>query len=169
MFSIFFVVGAAVAAGMALAVIATRTKPPGMLETVLPEDDYATATSLPRPPRECLTRLAELIAQKNGLEIRERLPESPRITYWLLESTNPVFSGTYVFCLLASTDEQPLVTLSEVFELKDFIKGCGGAKGFLLTDGYFTRDVHQPLEGPKVALYNRRQVLEELRKLETEK
>jgi len=37
-------------------------------------------------------------------------------------------------------------------------------KGFYFSTGYYTRDVHQPLEGPKVALYNRKKVLEEMKR-----
>jgi len=32
-----------------------------------------------------------------------------------------------------------------------------------LTTGFYTKDVYQPLEGPKVNLYNRLKVIEEMK------
>lgn len=164
MFSIFLIVGFAVFVGMALAVFATRQKIPGVVTLVPPEDDAAKDAETAALAPEQLYKLAEHLCRENKLQIKEKMENSERESYWIAESQNEFFFGTYVIGFFRVAPDEPFVTMAEILEFKDFIKSMGSSKGFCLTNGYFTRDVHQPLEGPKVTLYNKRKVLEELKK-----
>jgi len=166
MFSIFFIVLVAIAIGIALALFATRQKLPGGLPLIPPEEDAnESAGTIPNVSIEQLHRLAEALCSESHLSIRDKLNNSPRESYWITESQDPFFFGTYVLGFLLIDSNNPFITMSDVLEFKDFLKSLGSAKGLLFTDGYFTRDVHQPLEGPKVTLYNKRKVLDELKRL----
>ena len=91
------------------------------------------------------------------------MTNSENEVYWIAESTNEFFFGSYVLGFYQVDINRRFITMHDVLELKDFIKSVGSSKGFLFTTGYFTRDVHQPLEGPKVTLYNRMKILSELK------
>lgn len=164
MFSIFLIVGFAVFVGMALAIFATRQKIPGRVSLVPPEDDALSDSGAPAVSAEQLYTLADHLCRENKLQILDKMNNSDRETYWIAESKNEFFFGTYVIGFFRISENDPYVTMAELLEFKDFIKSMGSSKGFCLTNGYFTRDVHQPLEGPKVSLYNKRKVLEELKK-----
>lgn len=164
MFNIFFLVFVAVAVGLGLAIFITRQKTPGNALLVPPEEDYD------RDPKEekalhleDLYRLAEKLCRENELTIKEKISQSPTEIYWIAESQNAFFFGNYVLAFVEVNEEKRFVTMSDVLEFKDFIKSVGSSKGFFFTTGYFTRDVHQPLEGPKVSLYNRLKVLTDLK------
>lgn len=166
MFSIFFLIGFSIVVAMALAIFVTRRPVPGQLSRVPPEDDAALdPKDKPVLSYEDLARLGESLCKKNSLTVRDRIQNSPREMFWIADSANEFFFGTYVFCFILISETEPFVSMTEVLEFKDFVKSVQSTKGFVFTNGYFTRDVHQPLEGPKVALYNRRRVIEELEKL----
>ena len=166
MFSIFLIVGIAIAVGIGLAMLATRHLPPGTPTLVPPEDDASEPEGgLQTVTPGHLEKLAETLCRENKVVIRDRLNNSPREIYWIAESNNDFFFGTYVLGFLLTDAANPYITMSDVLEFKDFLKSLGSGKGLLFTTGYFTRDVHQPLEGPKVTLYNKRKVLEELERL----
>jgi len=165
MFNIFFVAFGFIVLAVLLALYITRQKTPGEAPLVPPEDDF---NKDPKDQRaltlEDLQRLAEHLCKENKLTVKDRLKNDEFETYWIAESTNEFFFGNYVLGFLVTGPGHLFVTLSDLLEFKDFIKSTGGAKGFFFTTGYFTRDVHQPLEGPKVTLYNRLKVLEELKR-----
>ena len=161
MFNIFFLVFFAVAFAIGLAVIATRAPQPNNSPRVPPEDDY-----LHRAPTDTLDMLivfdtARRICSENGLEIIETIPVSEAESFWVTHSTNPLFYGNYIFGFFSISEQEGFVTLYRLLEFKDFVKSVGSTKGFYFTNGFFTRDVHQPLEGPRVALYNARKIFDE--------
>ena len=166
MFNIFFIAGFAVVLGFGLAILVSRKSPRGP-ETLVPVEEAACKETPELRVRslsaEGLFRLGQSLCGENGLEVKEK--QSGEAIYWIAESRNPFFYGNYVLGFIHSEPSRPLVTLADVLEFKDFIKGAGSNKGFLFTNGYFTRDVHQPLEGPKVGLYNRQRVFEEMHRL----
>jgi len=164
MFSIFFIMGLAVMVGMALAIFATRQAIPGNVPLVPPEDDAAKDEGLPPVSLAQLYKLGEKLCLENGLTVRDRIENSVRETMWICESKNEFFYGNYVLAFsLVDAERHQYITLSELLEFKDFVKSVSSAKGFFFTNGYFSRDVHQMLEGPKVALFNKRKVLEDLK------
>jgi hypothetical protein len=166
MFSIFLIVFFALAVGMALAVFASRQTTPNAPPLVPPEDDYAKDAKEERAlTLDDLYRVAEKLCTENKLRIKDRLKNSETEVYWIAESQNEFFAGNYVLGFIQTTPHHPFVLMTDVFELKDFIKSMGCSKGFLFTTGYFTRDIHQPLEGAQVTLYNRRKVLNSLKGL----
>lgn len=165
MFNIFTLAFFAIFLGIALAVFATRQKLPKDTVLVPPEEDAQKD-----PPSLILNlnhlyQLGEKMLEQNQLKIKDKLNLKPHETYWIAESTNPFFYGNYVLAFFETSPKQPYVSLSNLFEFKDFLKSVGSTKGLFFTNGYFTRDVHQPLEGPKVSLYNRKKSIEELEKL----
>lgn len=163
MFSIFFIVGFAVFLGMALAIFATRQKLPGNQPLVPPEDDAREEKpGAPSVGMEDLQKLGARMCEKNKLTVKERITNSEREVFWITESDNEFFFGSYVLAFCTVDENTPYIPLAELLEFKDFVKSVGSTKGLFFTNGYFTRDVHQMLEGPKVALYNKRKVLEEL-------
>ncbi len=152
------------ALGMALAVYATRHPAPGVITTVPPEDDYATDGELnAKLTLEDLYRLGEAMLKEHKLELKDKLPQSETEVYWVAESKSEFFYGNYVIGFVQLPEAHPFFTMKELLEFKDYVKSATSAKGFLFITGYFTRDVHQPLEGPKVTLYNKRRVLNELK------
>ena len=166
MFSIFGIVAFAVFVGVGLAIFATRRRPPGSASLVPPEDDAANDSQLPELRTDKIFALAEKLAKENELYIKDRLINSEREIYWIGESTNDFYFGNYVIGFLFVDPENPYILMSDVLEFKDFIKSVQSSKGFLFTNGYFTRDVHQPLEGAKVTLYNKRKILDELKRFQ---
>ncbi len=164
MFSIFFIVGFAVAVGLGLAIFATRQKLPGNASLVPPEDDADKDGELASVSLEQLQKLGEGLCKQNKVTIKDRIVNSDRETLWIGESQNEFFYGSYVLAFSLVSEEHPYITLTELLEFKDFVKSVQSTKGFFFTNGYFTRDVHQMLEGPKVTLFNKRKVLEDLKK-----
>jgi hypothetical protein len=166
MFNIFFLCFLAVGFAIGLSIFITRSKSPTGGPLVPPEDDYANDPQ-DRPPLTMadLQRLAEHLCATHALKINEKIENSPHENYWIAESKNDFFFGNYVFCFSDKPGPHPFVVLTDLLEFKDFVKSMQSTKGFFFTNGYFTRDVHQPLEGPKVVLYNRIKVLEELDRL----
>jgi hypothetical protein len=166
MFNIFFLCFLAVAFAIGLSVLITRSENPSGAPLVPPEDDFANDPK-DRVPLTMtdLQRLAQHMCETNELKVNERLENSGKETYWIAESKNEFFFGNYVFCFSDHSEGNPFVELHDLLEFKDFVKSMQSTKGFFFTNGYFTRDVHQPLEGPKVVLYNRRKVREELDRL----
>lgn len=162
MFNIFSLAFFAIVVAIGLAIYITRQKKPGSPIGVLPEEGFDPSRLIRMSD---VFAVAERICDANALKIKERLNVSERETYWIAESVNPVFFGSYVFGFLEADSQQPLVILTTLLEFKDFIKSVGSTKGFYFTNGFFTRDVHQPLEGPKVALYNAVKVEEEHKRL----
>jgi hypothetical protein len=163
MFNIFTLAFGAIGFALVLAVLITRQKLPGGQSLVPPESDYDNdPQTSPAPPLEKLYLLAERLCLENDLTITQKMVQSETEAYWIAESTNDFFFGSYGVGFLLVHEKKPFVTMSDVLEFKDFIKSTGGGKGLLLTNGYFTRDVHQPLEGPKLTLYNKLRVLTEL-------
>lgn len=148
---------------MALAIFATRQKLPGNQSLVPPEDDALhEKPGTPPVTRADLEKLGERMCAENKLTVKDRMKNSERETYWIAESNNEFFFGTYVLAFSTVDENTRYIPLAELLEFKDFVKSVGSTKGLFFTNGYFTRDVHQMLEGPKVALYNKRKVLEEL-------
>ncbi len=165
MFNIFTLSFLAIAIGLGLAIWITRSKPPGTPSLVPPEDAFERDSSTePIPSLEQLYRLAECLCRENKLSIKDKIVQSETDAYWIAESQNEFFFGSYGVGFLLVHELRPFILMSDVLEFKDFIKSTGAGKGILLTNGFFTRDVHQPLEGPKLTLYNKARVLEELRK-----
>ena len=163
--SIFFIVFFSLCLGFGLAVFATRQKIPGRPTSVPPEDAaLKEPENLPPTGLKELKELGKQWSELNRLILKEEMINSPRETFWILECQSGFFYGQYIMGFLHTTEERPYVTLSEVIEFKDFVKSMGGARAHLFTDGYFTRDVYQVLEGPKIALYNRQKVIEALQK-----
>lgn len=165
MFNLFFIIGFAIVAAIVIAVLITRQKLPKDTLIFLPEEDYDKREGLPELTLSRLETLGEALATKNSLELLEKTHPSPNEQLWTLNSQNQFFFGNYVFGFFVTDEDHPLVTLQDIFKFQSFVKGAGATKGFFFTTGYFTRDVHQPLEGPKITFFNQRKVLEELKKL----
>ncbi len=169
MFNIFFLCFAAIAFAIFLAVAITRQHVPDGGAMAPPEEDSEKDADLTQSVGLGeLEQLAEKLCEKNGLTIKDRMKNTPSEIYWIAESKNEFFFGNYVLCLFLTDEKNRYVKLTDLLEFKDFVKSVGSTKGFFFTNGYFTKDVHQPLEGPKVALYNRRKVAEELHRFEVE-
>ena len=165
MFNIFFIAFAAVAVGLFLSILITRSKENHPSPHMIPEDDSdRDPKGLRALTLSDLFVVGERLCLENKLRIKEKLKNSDRETYWIVESENEFFFGNYVlgFCEVSPT--LPCVSLQDLLEFKDFVKSTGTNKGFYLTTGYFTRDCHQPLEGPKITLYNRLKVYNELKR-----
>lgn len=149
--------------GMALAVFATRQKLPGNAPLVPPEDDASHEPPTTRPvTMQDLLSVGKKLCSQNQLVLKDEIKNSEREILWIAESQNEFFFGTYCLAFSTVDESTPYIPLAELLEFKDFVKSVGSTKGLFFTNGYFTRDVHQMLEGPKVALYNKRKVLEEL-------
>jgi hypothetical protein len=165
MFSIFFLVGFAIVLGLGLAILVTRTSGRPTVPMIAPEEDYDQDPSQEKPLEfEDLYKLARKMCAQNGLIIKDELVQDEHEIYWVAESQNDFFFGSYVIGFFRVSEETPFVGMTKILEFKDFIKSVGSTKGLFFTTGYFSRDVHQPLEGPKVSLYNRLKVLNELKK-----
>jgi hypothetical protein len=166
MFNIFFLVFAAVAFGALLAMWVTRKATPEEVQFIPPEDAYENDAKLGRTvTMEDLHSVAGALSKEHRLEVKEKLINSPHEHYWITESKEEFFSGNYVIAFLQTTNEHRFATMTDILEFKDFIKSAGSSKGLFFTTGYFTKDVFQPLEGPKVTYYNKPKVLEEMDRL----
>ena len=165
MFNVFTISFGAVFLGLFLAVWVTRQKSDSPLQLVPPEDDF---TKDPKSTRKLtlvdLLRVGERQCAENQLTITEKIQMNENEVYWIVSSANDFFFGNYVLSFF-NPAEGLLVNLPKLFEFKDFIKSVQSNKGFFLTTGYFSRDVHQPLEGPKISLYNRLRVIHEMSRL----
>lgn len=166
MFSILGIAFGAIFLGMVLSVFITRNSPPQPIQFAPPEDDEA------KDPKEVraltlddLYQLGEKICEKNDLLLKTKIPVSETEVYWVAESKNELFWGSYVLGFNQATSEKPYISMATILEFKDFIKSVTSAKGLYLTTGYYTKDVYQPLEGPKVNLYNRLKVIEEMKEV----
>ncbi len=162
MFNIFFLVFFALVVGMVLAVFVTRNSNPSKMAFLLPEEDAASDPKAPPLALADLQRLIEYYVHERQLTLKETVKESDNECYWIAEKKDALFTDSYIFGAIVTTAERPLVPLASVLEFKDFVRGARSTKGLLLSSGYFSRDVHQPLEGVKVQLLNRKQVLGEL-------
>ena len=160
MFNIFFIAFAAVGFGLALAILITRKKPPGNIEMVPPEEDFDRDTNKKALTMKDLFELGKALCKQHGLTLKEEIVENLREVYWVTESKSDFFFGTYVLGFYDTDEQHRFITMAQILELKDFIKSVRGAKGFAFTTGFFTRDVHQPLEGPSVTLYNKTKVID---------
>jgi len=166
MFNLFFFAFAAVVFAFILAMFVTRKSPPNQEETQLLEEDFhRDSKETPSLSLKDLNTLAEKLCQENQLTVKEKLSDGEHESVWVAESSNAFFSGKYIFGFLETHTDHPFATLGDLLEFKDFVRSIGSRKGFFFTTGYFTKDVHQPLEGAEVALYNRRRTLEERRRL----
>jgi hypothetical protein len=164
MFNIFTLAFVAIVIGIVLAVFATRQKIPNSPSLVPPEEDYdRDPTGRPLALTDLFT-VGEKLMEENQLSLKDKLEIAPNEVYWITESKNEFFFGSYVLGFFQTTENEKFVSLPTLFEFKDFIKSVQSAKGFYFTTGYFTRDVHQPLEGPKVSLYNRLKILSEMKR-----
>lgn len=163
MFSILGIALGAIILGMFLAVFITKSQPPQPIQFAPPEDDEAKDPKNVRAlTLEDLYRLGEKICEKNDLVLKNTIPVSDTEVYWVAESKNELFWGSYVLGFHQSTPQTPYISMATILEFKDFIKSVTSAKGLYLTTGYYTKDVYQPLEGPKVNLYNRLKIIEEM-------
>ena len=132
-----------------------------------PEEDFDLDPKDEKPLEfEDLFKLARKLIEENKLKIKDELVQDEDEIYWVAESQNDFFFGNYVIGFFKVSEDTPYVGMTKILEFKDFIKSVGSTKGLFFTTGYFSRDVHQPLEGPKVSLYNRLKVLNELKKYE---
>ena len=166
MFSIFFIVFAAVAFGAVLSMWVTRRSVPGDVQMIPPEEAFEHDAKLGRTvTMKDLHRVAEALAAEHRLLVKDRLVNAPNEHYWITESKEEFFSGNYVIAFLETNSEHRFATMTDILEFKDFIKSAGSSKGLFFTTGYFTKDVFQPLEGPKVTYYNKVKVLEEMDRL----
>jgi hypothetical protein len=165
MFNLFFLVGFAIFLGVALAILVTRASGNRIDPMVPPEDDLALDPKSEKPLEfEDLYKLARKMCEENELTIKEELVQDTDEVYWVAESQNNFFFGNYVIGFFRASEQTPYVGLTKILEFKDFIRSVGSNKGLFFTTGYFSRDVHQPLEGARVTLYNRLKVLNELKK-----
>ena len=163
MFNIFVLAFMAIFFGLMIAVWMTRKALPPGSGHVIPEEDSQKDPSEIRPlTLEDLKKLGKALCEENQLTIIETLPGEFEEN-WVLESQNPIFAGKFVFTFVAKPKDDPFVLLADLLQFKDFVKSMQAGKGFFFTSGYFTRDVHQPLEGVAVSLYNRLRVIEDLR------
>lgn len=141
----------------------TRQETPEPIQLVPPEDDLLKD---PKNVRELtledLYRVGEKLCDENRLNIKDRVTVNENEVYWITESSNEFFFGNYVLGFYKTDTAHPYVSLPTIFEFKDFVKSVTSTKGFFFTTGYFTKDVHQPLEGAKISLYNRLKVLSEM-------
>ncbi len=154
----------ALAIGIGLAIFVTKHPAPGVITTVPPEDDYATDGELTaKLTMEDLYRLGERMMKEHHLTLKDTLVQNENEVYWTAESKSEFFYGNYVMGFVCLPEAHPFYTMKELLEFKDYVKSATSAKGFLFVTGYFTRDVHQPLEGPKVTLYNKRRIFNELK------
>lgn len=164
MFSILGIALGACVLGAGLAVFITKNAPPQPIQFAPPEDDEAKD---PKDVRaltlEDLYRLGNKILEKNDLVLKTTIPVSETEVYWVTESKNELFWGSYVLGFNQASADRPYTSMATILEFKDFIKSVTSAKGLYLTTGYFTKDVYQPLEGPKVNYYNRLKVLSEMK------
>ena len=108
--------------------------------------------------------MGEKLCEENKLSIKDRVTVSENEVYWIAESNSEFFFGNYVLGFFETSPKHPYVSLPTIFEFKDFVKSVTSNKGFFFTTGYFTKDVHQPLEGAKVSLYNRLKIIYELQR-----
>lgn len=164
MFNIFTLSFFGIALGMVIAMIITRQKTDSDLPRIPIEEDADRDVKNVRPLELAdLFRLGEKLCVENNLTVKQTIQISESEVYWVAESMNEFFFGNYV---LAFHKVKPgsYLSLPTLFEFKDFVKGAGSSKGFFFSTGFFTRDVYQPLEGPKVTLYNRLKVLDEMKK-----
>jgi len=166
MFSILGIAFGALFLGAGLAVLITKKAPPQPIQFAPPEDDEG------QDPKEVrvlslddLYRLGNKILEKNDLVLKTTIPVSETEMYWVAESKNELFWGSYVLGFNQATPDHPYTSMATILEFKDFIKSVTSAKGLYLTTGYFTKDVYQPLEGPKVNYYNRLKVISEMNEL----
>lgn len=164
MFNIFFLVGFAIALGMGLAVFITRTGGKPSEPMVPPEEDYDQDPKDRPLEFEDLYKLARRLCTENQLVVKDELVQDEHEIYWVCESQNEFFFGSYVIGFFKVSDDTPFVNMRKILEFKDFIKSVSSTKGLFFTTGYFSRDALQPLEGPKISLYNRLKVLNELKK-----
>lgn len=163
MFSIFGIAFFGIVIAIFLAIYITKNPAPGVITSVPPEEDYDTDAQLnQRVGLEDLYKLGEALLKDHKLEIKEKRTQTEHEVYWIAESKSEFFYGNYVLGFVQVPEDRPFYTMKELLEFKDFVKSATSAKGFLFITGYFTRDAHQPLEGPKVTLYNKRKVLTEL-------
>lgn len=163
MFSLFGVAFFAIVIAVLLAVYITKQPAPGVVTFVPPEEDYDKDQSLKAVTQEDLFKLGEAMLKEHQLTLKEKVTQTDSEVYWVAESKSEFFYGNYVMGFVRVPADRQFYTMKELLEFKDFVKSSTSAKGFLFTNGYFTRDCHQPLEGPKVTLYNKRKVLEELK------
>lgn len=166
MFNIFVIVFLAIVLGFVLAAFITRQTTPEPIQMVPPEDDLL---SDPKEIRaldfEDLYRLGEKLMVENGLTLKEKVKVSEEEFYWITESKNDFFSGNYVLGFYKTPSIKAFVSLPTILEFKDLVKSAGSTKGLFFSTGYFTKDVLQPLEGPRVNLYNRGKVIREMKRL----
>jgi len=160
MFNIFFIVFIAIFIAFGLAIFITKSDGKNKPIMVGPEDDQLTDDPEKTVGLEDLFNVAERLCKEHQLTIRDRMKHSESDYYWVVESDDSFFYGVYVLGFFKVTSDHPMVSMSQILEFKDFVKSLGGAKGFFFTTGYFTRDCHQPLEGPKVKFYNKQRILE---------
>ncbi len=163
MFSIFGVAFFGIVLAIFLAIFITKNPAPGVVTAVPPEEDYDRDAELKRKVTlEDLYRLGEALLKEHKLELIEKRQQTEHEVYWIAQSRSEFFYGNYVLGFVQVPEDRPFYTMKELLEFKDFVKSSTSAKGFMFITGYFTRDAHQPLEGPKVTLYNKRKVLTEL-------
>ncbi len=149
---------------MVLAMIITRTKPASNVPMIPVEEDADKDDKSVRALElSDLFKLGEKLCGENELRVKDTIQINENEVYWVAESTNEFFFGNYVLAFHKVKPDSYL-SLPTLFEFKDFIKSVSSAKGFFFSTGFFTRDVYQPLEGPKVTLYNRLKVLDEMKK-----
>lgn len=166
MFNIFTLAFVAIGFGLFLAFIITRKAKPLGFSLVPPEEDSDTDPKEIRPLTfEDLFKLGEALCKENGLVIKEKTPVSKEEAYWITESPNAFFQGNYVLGFYVPENSTSYVSLPTILEFKDFVKSATSTKGLFFNAGYFTRDVLQPLEGPKCSLYNRKRVISEFKRL----
>ncbi len=164
MFNIFTIAFGAIVFGLVLATLITR-KSPKHIQMVPTEEDFDKDPKNARVLQlEDLYRLGEKMCAENGLVIKEKMTVSPKEVHWIAETQNAFFFGNYVLGFYVTDSPDEFVSLPTILEFKDFIKSAGSTKGLFFTNSYFTRDVLQPLEGPKVNLYNRKKIVEEIQK-----
>jgi len=164
MFSILGIAFGAIFLGAFLAVFITKSNPPQPIQFAPPEDDEAKDPKEIRDlTLEDLFRLGAKICEKNELVLKTTIPINDEEVYWVAESKNELFWGSYVIGFHRATVQNPYTSMSTILEFKDFIKSVTSAKGLYLTTGYYTKDVYQPLEGPKVNLYNRLKIIDEMK------
>ncbi|MCB0405627.1 MAG: hypothetical protein KDD51_12655 [Bdellovibrionales bacterium] len=162
MFNLFFLVFFAILVAAGLAILITRNSSPTKESFLLPEEDKANDPLGPELKLGDLEKLVKYLCDSKGLRLKDRLDNSTEEVVFVAENDDPILYGTLVFGCVVAAEPQGLTPLSTLLEFKDLVKGLGSTKGFLLTTGYFSRDVHQPLEGVKITLFNRKKVLAEL-------
>lgn len=156
---------AAMAVGFAIIVLMGRSSPPA--HRYRENTALASPEALPfaEADQARFEGLCAALLRKLDLEIQEIRRVAENEVEFLAVRRAPVIGGQYlVSCLFLGVSD--LVDTEKVWSLSSAVRAERALKGILITTGYFTKDVHNLLEGAPVELINRDRLAELLRKHE---